>query len=69
MSFCMGKVSAMKKIIIAAIVCGIALAALATSNISGVFTDGLILGSVVITILAGSSAIIAVKDRRKQAWH
>lgn len=59
----------MKKIIIAAIVCGVALAALATSTISGAFTDGLISGLLVITILAGSSAIIAIKDRRKQAWH
>ncbi|WP_025784634.1 hypothetical protein [Sporosarcina sp. D27] len=59
----------MKKIIFAAIVCGVAFAALAASNFSGVFTDGLIAGLLVITILAGSSAIIAVKARRKQAWH
>ncbi|REB10144.1 hypothetical protein DVB69_04890 [Sporosarcina sp. BI001-red] len=59
----------MKKIIIAAIVSGIALAALTARNFSGVFTDGLIAGLIVITILAGSSAIIAVKERRKQAWH
>ncbi|MBD7906728.1 hypothetical protein [Sporosarcina gallistercoris] len=59
----------MKKIIIAAIVCGIASAALIASNFSGVFTDGLISGALVISILAGSSAFIAVKERRKHAWH
>ncbi|MGN7410859.1 MULTISPECIES: hypothetical protein [unclassified Sporosarcina] len=59
----------MKKIIFAAIVCGVTLAALAARNFTGVFTDGLIVGLLVITILAGSSAIIAVKERRRQAWH
>ncbi|MGG0642976.1 hypothetical protein ABE021_03365 [Sporosarcina gallistercoris] len=59
----------MKKIIFAAIVCGIASAALTASNFSGVFMDGLIAGTLVITILAGSSAIITVKERSKQAWH
>ena len=65
----MGKVSAMKKIIFAAIVCGVTVAALAARNFSGVYTDGLIAGLLVITILAGSSAIIAVKSRSNQAWH
>ncbi|MCM3757118.1 hypothetical protein M3197_06395 [Sporosarcina aquimarina] len=59
----------MKKIIFAAIVCGVALAALASRNYSTVFTDGLIAGLLVITILSGSSAIIAVQARRRRAWH
>lgn len=59
----------MKKIIIGAIICGITLGAgfAATGNSAMEFTEGLIIGLVVIGILIGSSAIIAVKDHRKHA--
>ncbi|WP_432355456.1 hypothetical protein [Sporosarcina sp. A2] len=59
----------MKKIIAAAIICGIALVAMTARNFTSDFSTGLILGLVVVTILVGSSAIVAVKERRRQVWH
>ena len=66
-----GKVRAMKKIITAAIISAIALVAGVTAMTNSLmqFSDGFIIGIVVIGILAGSSTIIAVKDRSKHAWH
>ncbi|WP_317936918.1 hypothetical protein [Sporosarcina aquimarina] len=65
----MGKVSAMKKIIIAAILCGVGVIAIIGSTISQSFSDGLLIGLLVITILAASSAIITMNDRRRRVWH
>lgn len=65
----MGKVSAMKKVIVAAIAVGIVLAAALSSTFSANIPDGLSIGLTVVALLAGSSLFIAVKDRKRHAWH
>ncbi|GKV68180.1 hypothetical protein NCCP2716_06780 [Sporosarcina sp. NCCP-2716] len=59
----------MKKVIAAAIVSGMLLAAIAAGSVSGNFASGLTIGIITVVLLAAGSAAAALKERKRHAWN